>query len=777
MCLQATSLTALRIAQKPRARAEQRPASGPLDHRATVGRRRATVNGLREGAPIGLETRYGGLGAVSARAVGANPLDSGASVTPRKTRPNPTLPLSCLLAASSVLVAPVAGAQYELSATARAPRAAFDSTRSEEHVDRAQADRAAAAGTGDMLEHADGVVVQRTSSASAAPVVRGLTGHRVLLMQDQLRLNDSLTRPGGNALLNLIDPESVQRVEVVRGPASVLYGSDALGGVVRVLTHRQRRPALAAPQAGATAYARGASAERALRVQGAVQGSVARLAARVSGAVGEAGETLRGGGLGEQPFTGHDDWSLAGRAEAALAPGHTLDLAYQSGHLLDVPRSDVSAPGDVQTTKRLDRETALLSYVGRLPEHGLRLRAHAGLVLRREWRQRVQPDQLRDERDRVFGIQAGLSAVSSPWSTAQLEFGTEAVLEDIGSASVARDASGASTTGRGRYLDGSRYDSYAVYALLSQALGESWTLMGGARGTLVHARAPLDPDFASELAAARRLDRALGGVVGSLGARYDASAELSLVASLMSGFRAPNLEDYQAFGGGARGYTIPNPELDQERSWTLETGAKLDDDAWRFETYLWGSLLTGLIERVPTSFQGQTEIDGQRVQTPMNASRSALLGAELALRRTLESGLFAGVSAFGTYGVTERPDADGGDVSEPASKVPPPIGALELGFEPHDLPFWLQGVLSAQLPQPRLSESDRDDVRICEQGPTGCTEAAGYVDLTLRVGLSLPPSLLVTLALENVIDAGYKTFASGAYAPGRNAVLAVRGTL
>ena len=66
------------------------------------------------------------------------------------------------------------------------------------------------------------MVVQRTSSASAAPIVRGLTGNRVLLMLDDLRLNDPLTRPGGHALLNLIDPESVERIELIRGPASVI---------------------------------------------------------------------------------------------------------------------------------------------------------------------------------------------------------------------------------------------------------------------------------------------------------------------------------------------------------------------------------------------------------------------------------------------------------------------------------------------------------------------------------------------------------------------------
>jgi hemoglobin/transferrin/lactoferrin receptor protein len=333
------------------------------------------------------------------------------------------------------------------------------------------------------------------------------------------------------------------------------------------------------------------------------------------------------------------------------------------------------------------------------------------------------------------------------------------------------------TRGRGRYVDDSRYDSHAAFALLSQSLGASWTVLGGARATLVDVRAPIDPAFDPEIGAARRLDRTMIGAVGSLGARHDFGSKLSWTVGLMSGFRAPNFEDYQALGGGARGFTIPNPDLDEEQSFTLETGLKLADRAWHAAGYVWSSLLTGLIERVPTTFDGQSEIDGLRVQTPINASRSVLVGAELAVRRRFDVGLFAGLSGYATYGRTERPDEQGDEIDEPASKVPPPIGALELGFEPDATGYWVQGVLGFQLPQTRLSENDRADVRICEDGPEGCDQADGFAELTLRAGLRVAQYLTLAIALENVFDAGYKTYASGAHAPGRNAVLSVRGWL
>ena len=683
-----------------------------------------------------------------------------------------------LTAAVLVTWSSAARGQGEPSATARVARDDFQAVRSTETVGRAESDRAAAANVGDALEQAQSVVVQRTSSGSATPIVRGLTGHRVLLVVDELRLNDSLTRPGGSALLNLVDPESVARIELIRGPSSVLYGSDALGGVVHVHTAEVGARPGVEPGVEATAYARGASAERALRLQGAVAGVSGGLGARLSGGRGHAGTLIRGGELGDQPFTGHDDWSFASRLEAAPSSDHRLSLSHQSGHLFDMPRTDVSTAEDRQETKQLDRDSTVLAYHGRFPGHAqLRLRAHAGMVVRREWRQRDREGETNHERDRVLGYHAGLGVVTNPFATSSLEVGADAVLEDIGSGSETIDPSGVITRQRGRYVDGSRYDTYALYALWSQAFSAAWTAHAGARGTLVDARAPIDPLFAPEIGAARRLDRELLGVVGSLGARYQASAELALVASLLGGFRAPNLEDFQALGGGARGYTVPNPDLDEERSWTLETGVSWDDSQWQHETHLFGTLLTGLIERVLSEFNGMTEIDGVRVQTPENASRSVLLGAETSLVRRTELGLYAGVAANGTWGETRRPDEEGNDVAEPASKVPPPVGALQVGFDPQASPYWLQLVLSGALPQSRLSESDKNDVRICEDGPDDCSRAPGWADLTFRAGLRLDARLLIAFAIENLFDAGYKTYASGAYAPGRNFALAVRGSI
>jgi hemoglobin/transferrin/lactoferrin receptor protein len=116
-------------------------------------------------------------------------------------------------------------------------------------------------------------------------------------------------------------------------------------------------------------------------------------------------------------------------------------------------------------------------------------------------------------------------------------------------------------------------------------------------------------------------------------------------------------------------------------------------------------------------------------------------------------------------------------VTEPASKVPGPLGVLRFGFSSGQNGMFLHADLQGQLPQSRLSEADKLDVRLCEAGPERCPRVDGYVDLSLRAGMRILTRLSLTFALENVFNAAYKTYASGAYAPGRNFVLGVRAEL
>jgi iron complex outermembrane receptor protein len=87
---------------------------------------------------------------------------------------------------------------------------------------------------GATLENQPGVTVRSFGPAPSRPVVRGLDGDRVLILQDGQRLGDLSSQSGDHGVA--INPASAQKIEVVRGPATLLYGSNAIGGLVNVIT-------------------------------------------------------------------------------------------------------------------------------------------------------------------------------------------------------------------------------------------------------------------------------------------------------------------------------------------------------------------------------------------------------------------------------------------------------------------------------------------------------------------------------------------------------------
>ncbi len=122
----------------------------------------------------------------------------------------------------------------------RDERRAFDVPESVSSLDRDELSRRALRSTPETLAGMTGVFVQKTNHGGGSPFVRGLTGNQVLLMVDGIRLSNSTFRYGPNQYLATVAPHSIERVEVVRGSGSTLYGSDAIGGVVNVLSRGPR---------------------------------------------------------------------------------------------------------------------------------------------------------------------------------------------------------------------------------------------------------------------------------------------------------------------------------------------------------------------------------------------------------------------------------------------------------------------------------------------------------------------------------------------------------
>lgn len=654
-------------------------------------------------------------------------------------------------------------------ATVRAPtrdtERLIDTPRSVVRDTRQDAARALARDVGDRLDELPGVFVQRTTSMSAAPLIRGLGGQRSLLLFDGLRLNDSLTKVGGNALLTMVDAMSVRSVEVLRGPASVIYGSDALGGVVLV------NPLDAVARADGSAYAHGevsmryASAERSVQGGALVEGEAGPWGALFSGTMGETGRLMAGGPLGVQPYSGFRDRTGSLRVTLTPSRGHRVGVALHGSAITDAPRSDLSSPMDTRVFRLQQRDLAYAHYRGDFG--ALVVSARAGVMRREEIRDRFREGRVDTERDEVLTAHVALQA-DLRVRQARVTAGLDLASDDVASATDTTRAGRPVEVGRGRYVGGSAYTQGGVYAYYRQRLGASdrWLFEAGGRLAFVSARAPVDGMNPS-------LDHAYLAPVASVGGRVLVAPGVSLMASVLGGFRAPNLDDYQSLGSGARSFDVPNNALGPERSWTAEAGVRVIRPRWSMTAFVYGSRLTGMVVRVPSTFNGMTMIDGRRVYTRANASEGTLWGAELDAGYRPPTGFQAALGASYTWAEATLPLEDGTNVTEPLAKVPPAFGRASTGWR--WARGWVEAVLTGALAQTRLATSDRDDVRLCPSGPTGCAEVAGYASVALRGGAQLHARFTLAAAIENVFDTAYTPYGWGLPAPGVNVVVALRG--
>ena len=199
----------------------------------------------------------------------------------------------------------------------------------------------------DALHGEVGTFVQQTTPGQGVVIVRGLKGSEVLHLVDGFRLNNAIFRNAPNQYIALVDGQNIDRIEVVRGPSSTLYGGDAMGGVVQMLT-----PEIDFDgndwQWDGRLRAIAASADDSLIGRAQVKGGREGVGFSL-GLTSQEVNDLRAGDGRTRPFTGFTQRSADFKWQADIAPGHELMLSLQFSEQPRTPRHDALVPGFGQT--------------------------------------------------------------------------------------------------------------------------------------------------------------------------------------------------------------------------------------------------------------------------------------------------------------------------------------------------------------------------------------------------------------------------------------------
>ena len=692
-------------------------------------------------------------------------------------------------------------------------------TRAQSRVERTELEERLPRSAPDALRYEPGVYVQQSAHGQGSPYIRGRTGQQTVVLFDGVRLNTSTWRQGPNQYFFTVDSAAIRSIEVTRGGASTLFGSDAIAGVIEARPiepdNRADRPA---PGASARVSLRGASADGEIGGRAQLDARLTSSLAVLVGAGHRRVGALRSGGPIASPATGlapmvpafdSDGVTQLGTGYRELTGDSRLTLTLPGGGRLvgagylyrqyDSPRTDQCpapfAPRDeCLSYDEQFRSLTYLAYEQGNASAAART-AHWRLVAsyqrQHERRTLRRPSSFvrnggRDDVD-SFGLtlKAQTAAMVFGDVTAGLRWGGDLYLDQVASRAWSEftDVVTLIPLSRGQYLDDSRYLQGGVFGQLEAHLGTRLTARGGLRLGGAAARADAEPTSGTAA-----IDQQWLAVVGHLGLEARPGPPLALLASYDRSYRAPNLDDLTSRQQTGPGFQFENAGLRAETSDTYEVGARLNRgaagvDLWVFRSVVKHAIARSLreIEQCPPATPA-CATSWSRFQLVNAPGLSIIDGVELSARVSPGPAWQARASVTYARGEGPNPQPAPDDPAlphvarVPLSRVPPLNGSLELrrafGYDRWQrLRPYLGGGLRWALLQDRLAPTDRGDARIPEGG------TPGFLVLDLRAGMRFGDRLLLAAVLENLGDAAYRYHGSSVNGPGRGLIVNLEGSL
>jgi outer membrane receptor protein involved in Fe transport len=593
----------------------------------------------------------------------------------------------------------------------------------------------------------NGVFVQKTNHGGGSPFIRGLTGNQSLILVDGIRLNNSTFRYGPNQYLNTIDVFTIDKIEVAKGTGSVQYGTDAMGGVLQVLTQD--------PKFGTgkgcwrnKLLSKWMSGGMEKTIRGETEYSATRAAMTAGVTYRNFGDIMGGDTTGRQSPSGYKEFDWNAKLKWQPGKRSQLLLAHQNVHQYHVPVYHKVILEDF-VLNEMHPQQRMLSYAKLHFESARSLFQYVELIASHQQttegrNSRKNGNQtLRKEKDRVntFGFTAEIrSALRKHWTA---NSGVELYYDKVNS--KREDiTNGTTVSKRGLYPNNSKYGNYSIYSIHHISFNK-FRADAGIRYNLF--------DIRITDTAAGKAHLNPSSFVYNAALLYN-SGNQSVYVSFSSGYRAPNVDDMGTLGIVDFRYEIPAYSLAPEKSYNYELGYKMQAQKINAGVALFYMQLKNLVTRV--RLQGQV-INGYPVYIKQNTGSAFVRGAEAEINIELTNRLNFYTGAAYTYGHNKTAD-------EPLRRIPPFNGKTRLQYQSKKL-FTTAEVMYATK-QNRLAQGDKDDNRI----PAGGTP--GWAIVNLYAGWQWK-SITIHSGLQNISNKDYRTHGSGINGYGRSVFISV----
>lgn len=665
--------------------------------------------------------------------------------------------------------------------------------------------------TADLLINSGAVFVQKSQFGGGSPVIRGFEANKVLMVVDGIRMNNAIYRGGHLQNIITIDNNVLQKAEILFGPSSVMYGSDALGGVMSFYTRAPKFSTSGKLLVSGNAALRYTSAANEKTVHADVNIGGKKLAGLTSFTFSDFDDLKQGShyysnypewgkrnfyverinGIDsmikntnpeKQKFTGYRQYDLL--QKLAFATGkvnHMINLQYSTSS--DIPRYDrLTETTGAGVAKFAEwyygpQERFLAAWQFNLPVSTFYDQSNISLAYqdigesRHNRNYRSARISHRKERVNVYSLNADFK---KNFIKDELGYGIEVNFNKVKSrADFENIVTGETGETDTRYpAGGSHTESYSVYGSLIHKFNKHFTANAGARFN----RSLLKADFSDKSFFPFPFDdiaQQSNSITGSAALVYAKEFNYKISASVSNGFRVPNVDDLaKVFESTSSMLIIPNPSLKPEKTLNYELGAeKYFGKKVKLGVVAWYTNYTNALTLADATYKGASTINYNggmaSIKTTVNAAKAYNQGVQANFMADINA-IFT-VSSTITYTYGRIKEAGG---KYPLDHIPPVYGKTSVIAKYKKIRAEVFALYNGKKATSDFNLRGEDNQLYSADPVNGYVP--GWVTFNGNCAYQFNKNFKLQVSLENVANKYYRYFASGVSAPGINLGIAAR---
>ena len=667
----------------------------------------------------------------------------------------------------------------------------------------------------DLLEGTGQVYIQKSQLGGGSPMIRGFSTNRLLITVDGVRMNNAIFRGGNLQNVISIDPLSIQNTEVTLGAGSIIYGSDAIGGVMSFYTKKPEFSYTDTLNVKSNVLMRYATASKEKTGHIDLNFGLNNWAFLTNVSYTDFGD-LRMGSHGSSEYL-RPEFVVTNNNQDVVVPNDNPKIQKTTGYdqINVMQKVSYKANDDLDfdlglfytTTSDYSRYDRLIRYRGddlRSAEwnYGPQKWFMSNLSVTKRSSNATFYDNIkttlayqnfqesrmdRDFQDTDRNVrEESVDAVSfnidfekELSATSKIFYGFEYVYNKVGSIGFTENIENNTTENTvSRYPDGATWQSAALYASYKFRPTKKFVFQTGLRYNTVIQKVDFTDNNQFLNLPFSESNNTANALTGTAGVTFIPNETLQWKFNLSSAFRAPNVDDTgKVFDSEPGSVVVPNDDLDPEYAYSGELGLKLNfDKVVIFDMATYYTYLDNALVRRDGTLNGESQIiyDGElsNVQSMQNASKSWIYGFEVGAQVNF-SDAFKLTSQYNIIGGTEETDG----VEVPVRHVVPNFGNTHLVWQKNKVKVdgFVNYNNALSFDQLAPSEAEKDYIYALDQN--GKPYSPSWYTLNLRTQYEIGDSVLVSAALENITDQRYKTYSSGIAAPGRNLIVSLQYTL